>query len=163
MSDDSSIGAEFEVPYYNKMFDSINKHYTTDDVLEYEKYYSESMLNYIVNFVRKKDEAGHEVEYSHFVMLVIYPQLVKNVKAIKGEWEKIDRIKLMMIANNLALDSMYKDLVGPKNRYRLMMTFSSMSHKTFLTAEYMKRKLPEFFKIVDELHHRQQGADNIKR
>jgi len=160
ISDDSSIGAEFEVPYYNKMFDEINKHYTTDDVLEYMKYYSESMLEYILDFVRKKDNAGHSVEYSHFVMLVVYPQLVKNVKS-KGDWEKIDRIKLMMVAHDAAYDSMIKNSIGPFNRYRLLRTFHTMPHKTFLTFEYMKRKLPEFVKIFDELHHRQQGVDNI--
>lgn len=161
MSDDSSIGAEFEVPYYNKMFDEINKHYTTEDVLEYKKYYSESMLEYILDFVRKKDHAGHSVEYSHFVMLVVYPQLVKNVKAIKGEWEKIDRIKLMMVAHDIAFDSMIKNSIGPFNRYRVLRTFHTMPHKTFLTVEYIKKKLPEFFKIFNELHYRQQGVDNL--
>jgi hypothetical protein len=160
MSDDSSIGAEYEVPYYNKMFDEINKHYTTDDVLEYMKYYSEPMLEYILDFVRKKDSAEHSVEYSHFVMLVVYPQLVKNAKAM-GDWEKIDRIKLMMVAHDIAFDSMIKNSIGPFNRYRLLRTFFTMPHKTFLTVEYIKRKLPEFLKIFDELHYRQQGVDNL--
>ena len=160
MSDDSSIGAEFEVPYYNKMFDELNKHYTTNDVLEYMKYYNESIYEYILNFVRKKESAGHSIEYSHFVMLVVYPQLVKNVKS-KGDWEKIDRIKLMMVAHDAAYDAMFKNSIGPFNRYRLLRTFHTMPHKTFLTVEYMKRKLPEFVKIFDELHHRQQGVGNI--
>ena len=160
MSDDSSIGAQWEVPYYNKMFDELNKHYTTDDVLEYKKYYSESMLEYILDFVRKKDNAGHSVEYSHFVMLVVYPQLVKNLKE-KGDWEKIDRIKLMMVAHDIAYDAMIRNYIGPFNRYRLLRTFFTMPHKTFLTVEYIKRKLPEFLKIFDELHYKQQGVDNL--
>ena len=149
MSDDSSIGALYEIPIYNKMFDEINKHYTTDDVLEYKKYYSESMLEYILNFVKKKDNAGHTCEYSHFVMLVIYPQLVKNVKAM-GDWETVDKIKLMLIAHDIALDGMIKGFVEPINKYRLLRTFYTMPQKTNILPE-LKKRLPKFFGLTIEL------------
>jgi len=149
MSDDSSIGAQYEIPIYNKMFDEINKHYTTDDVLEYKKYYSESMLEYILKFVRKKENADHTCEYSHFVMLVVYPQLVKNAKAM-GDWEKIDKIKLMMVAHDIAYDSMIRNFIEPFNKYRVLRTFYTMPQKTNILPE-LKKRLPKFFVLTIEL------------
>ena len=32
----------------------------------------------------KKRQANHTIEYSDYVMLVVYPQLVKNVKSEKN-------------------------------------------------------------------------------
>ena len=40
MSDDSSIGSQFEADYINQMFKVLDKHYRKKDVLEYQKYIS---------------------------------------------------------------------------------------------------------------------------
>jgi hypothetical protein len=155
MSDDSSIGSEFEANYINKMFDEIDKHYSKDDVLEYEKYFTDAMMNYILKFVEKKDHANHGIEYSDFVMLVVYPQLVKNVKS-NGDWDNIDKVKLMLIANELATEERFKHIIEPINRYRVIRTLYLRPDKTMVRPD-LKRRLPEFYKIYDDFMRESNG------
>jgi hypothetical protein len=155
MSDDSSIGSEFEANYINKMFDEIDKHYSKDDVLEYDKYFTDTMMNYILKFVEKKDHANHGIEYSNFVMLVVYPQLVKNVKSV-GDWDNIDRVKLMLLANDLATEERFKHIIEPINRYRVIRTLYLYPDKTMVKPD-LKKRLPEFYKIYDDFMRESNG------
>ena len=148
MADDSSIGSKREAEYINKMFEILDKNYSMNEVFEYRNYITDNMLNYVNDFVDKKRHANHTIEYSDYVMLVVYPQLVKNVK-LKKEWDNIDKIKLMLLANDFANEPAYKDVIMPNNRFRVIRTFFLHPNKTQLIP-FLKRKLPEFYKVYDE-------------
>ena len=155
MSDDSSIGSQFETDYINQMFEVLDKHYTKKDVLEYQKYISNDMLNYINKFVEKKRHAKHGIEYSDFVMLVVYPQLVRNVKSA-GDWNGIDRVKLMLLANDYANEPHYKDIIDPINRYRMIRTLYTHPKKTMVMPD-LKRRIPEFYYVYDDFMRESNG------
>ena len=92
------------------------------------------MQEYTYNFISKKREAGHSIEYSDYVMLVVYPQLVRNVKSA-GDWNGIDRVKLMLLANDYANEPHYKDIIDPINRYRMIRTLYTHPKKTMVMPD----------------------------
>jgi hypothetical protein len=124
----------------NDLFDILDKLYTLDDVKTYQKYFELDDMDYIQNWLDKKEKAGHGVEYADFVMLVVYPRLLKNANKDK-ELKNVDKIKLMMVANDIANDPMISNYdVTPKNRYRLVKTFLQHPQKTGVPPLVLKNK-----------------------
>ncbi len=74
------IDTPIEADLINKMFDVLDKKYSSDDVIDYKRFVTNEMEEYTYNFISKKREAGHSIEYSDYVMLVVYQQFVKRIK-----------------------------------------------------------------------------------
>jgi hypothetical protein len=138
---DDEMLTDKKVKKCNDLFDILDKLYTLDDVKTYQKYFELDDMDYIQNWLDKKENAGHGVEYSDFVMLVVYPRLLKNAKKDKALTNNIDKIKLMMVANEIATDPMISNYnVNPKNRYRLVKTFLQHPKKTGVPQLILKNK-----------------------
>jgi hypothetical protein len=132
----------------NSLFDILDNLYTKDDVFEYSKYVTDETSEYLTNWLDKKTNAKHGVEYTSFVTLVIYPHLLKNVIKIKGN-KSIDEVKLMMLANDLANDGSFNVYdIGPKNRYRVVETFIRHGKKTGITPRDLGNKFMGIYKYA---------------
>ena len=117
---------KYQALIFDAIFDIVNEHYLKQEILNFINSLKipESVFNYFLNWVNKKINAGHGVEYSDFVKLVIYPQLLKNVA------KDTDKVKLMMYANDIAHDMMFINLFSDKkggeyqiNKYTVIRTF----------------------------------------
>ncbi len=142
------IDTPIEADLINKMFDVLDKKYSSDDVIDYKRFVTNEMEEYTYNFISKKREAGHSIEYSDYVMLVVYPQFVKRVKQLKL-WDDIDQVKLMLCAHDYANDLYTSYLINPINRYRIVRTFFKNPEKTHIMGD-LKSRLPEFMKYYNE-------------
>ena len=81
--------------------------------------------------------------------------MVKNVKSV-NDWDNIDRVKLMLLANEIANESRFKNIIEPINRYRMIRTLYLHPHKTNVMPD-LKRRIPEFYHIYDDFMRFQNG------
>jgi hypothetical protein len=122
-SNDKNI-TKLQAKIYDKIFDTFNKEYTTNDIKDFIKSLSipESTFEYIQKWFINNEhpEHNHTVEYSDFVQKVIYPLLKKNVP-------NTDKVKLMFYANDIAHDSyFFNHYQNQINKYRIIKTFNKL-------------------------------------
>lgn len=105
------------------MFNIIDNKYSKNDILDFGEKLNipYSVFEYYLNWWEKKMNSGGTPEYSDFVSKVIYPQLKKYSP------KDIDKIKLMLYANDIANDGMYFGPFFKKdnqlNKYTIIRSF----------------------------------------
>jgi hypothetical protein len=130
---------------YNLLFDIIDSKYSEKEIKTFINSIEIplSTFDYIQNWVNKKINMGHGIEYSDFVRKVIYPALLKSVP------KDTDKIKLMMYANDIACDSIFdNNFLGQKNKYKVMRTF--IDHKIPHILDKLKSD-SDFNKLIQDL------------
>ena len=143
----------------NKMFDEFNKMYPTEQTKRsLDKIRTENTTTYSLEWVNKKENAGHTAEYSDFVKLVVYPSLAKeNFGA--------DPIHLMIQAHNITaeLNSFFRKNMGPFNRCRVMYSFIKSPQKHPEVLKAFKKLSPDLVKMYEDYQITAEGSEGLQK
>lgn len=139
-----------EMIIYNKIFNLINNHFKTGDVLKRlnDVEFTYSAQEYILNWLQKKENAGHSAELSDFIKLVVFPRLKKDNP-------NIDNITLILEAINISTD--LKKMIDDKtygqetqfNSYRITKAF--MDYKISNVYSVLNKNIKGLSKALIEL------------
>ena len=110
------------------MFDIINGMFSKDEIDSFKESLDipESVYDNILNWTYKKHEG--QIEYTDFVVKVIYPFVLKGVD------KNVNKLKLMFLCNDIAHDATFeKDLKDQINKYTVVRTFLSPKNTGILS------------------------------
>jgi hypothetical protein len=140
--------------YIDKLYDELNNAVDTNEIIKFKHSLSFEGIEYIQNWLNRKADAGHSAEYTDFTKKVIYPILLKNNKSA-------DKLKLMIVANELAVDPMINtrdensNVEPPPNKGRVMNTF--LDPKIPSVRAEMGKLIPDFKKKLDKYYEIKEG------
>jgi uncharacterized UBP type Zn finger protein len=92
--DDDAVLNKRKAKETNDIFNLLDSLYTLDDIKQYHKYITQDNLEYLLNWLEKKEKRKQSAEYTDLVTLVIFPMILKNVVAL-GDKNKIDKCYLL--------------------------------------------------------------------
>jgi len=151
-----------EMTIYNKIFNLIDNHFKTGDVLKRldDVEFTYSAQEYIINWLTKKNNAGHSAELSDFIKLVVFPRLKKDNP-------KIDNITLILESINISTE--LKSMIDVRsygqetqfNSYRITRAF--MDYKISNVYSELKKTIKGLSKALEEIVIYREGPVAGKR